>query len=96
MIHQKQNQLRKLKLNWKTIEVKPLEAELKAERANKKTQQLTIKQQREMKREGESGASSSGQIQEPKRRGRPPKQANDVDDDVQVGQIKTNNNKTTS
>ena len=54
------------------------------------------KQQREMKREGKSGASSSGQIQEPKRRGRPPKQANDVDDDVQVGQIKTNNNKTTS
>ena len=54
------------------------------------------KQQREMKREGESGASSSGQIQEPKRRGRPRKQDNDVDDDVQVQQIKTNNNKTTS
>ena len=58
------------------------------------------KQQREMKREGESGASSSGQIQtvvqEPKRRGRPPKQDNDGDDDVQVQQIKTNNNKSAS
>ena len=90
---------KKTKIELKNMKVKPLEADLKVERSNKKTKQLTIKQQREMKREGESGASSSGQIQtavqEPKRRGRPPKQDNDGDDDVQVQQIKTNNNKST-